>query len=355
MVAYFARPVNTDPPDDDPSRKKQLAVREVSVNTTFRIYLLPVLLDVAEVAATAYAPWLGAPTCNLLLMIGVWILQEMNGWTIDKALYHYWTNPDVRGALGLPEKPTDDDAYFSRRTYCSFRKKFVGVGGPRAAFVMLTFHMLKVAGVDTSIIRIDSTDVMPNIDMVTRYGLIRETVSFFMRQFMKEFPLRACEVDSNILSRYDAEKKIGYGPEFQVGRSVTDGMILVMARDAESLVRQFAGDRRISGMETFQILQRLVREQCDVVPGKDGGEPEVSLKPSKDVGGDSLQSPYDTGAGYDGHKDVKGYKGQTAETCPGIRKSKLRRAVLNLVIYIRTEGANVSDVHAIPAILEFLR
>jgi hypothetical protein len=54
MSAYSEHSVNTDPPDDAPSRKKQLAVREVSVNTTFRI--LPGRINVSDVKCEVYAP-----------------------------------------------------------------------------------------------------------------------------------------------------------------------------------------------------------------------------------------------------------------------------------------------------------
>jgi hypothetical protein len=73
------------------------------------------------------------------------------------------------------------------------------------------------------------------------------------------------------------------------------------------------------------------------------------------VGCDSLQSPYDTGATYSGAKKAKGYKLQIVETCTRVRKEDLDVPALNLVLYVKSEGAHNSDVHAFQPIVEELK
>ncbi|MDR1037401.1 MAG: transposase, partial [Deltaproteobacteria bacterium] len=209
--------------------------------------------------------------------------------------------------------------------------------------------------VSTLIIRIDSTYVRPNIKVLNRGGLFRATVSLFLRNLAREMPMYVGELDRRLRARYDESLKIGYDPLEQAKPAKRYRMLTVMAREAEFLVGRFRHDPNVYGMETFKILGRLVREQVVVLPAGEGRDREVLLKDPRDVAADSLQSPFDTGATYrGGKKKVKGRKIQLAENCSETRKSDLREPFLSLVVYARTEGAHVSDAHAIEGLLEFL-
>jgi hypothetical protein len=340
------------------SYKKQIAAFEESVYYTFQQYLLPLLPAVAVLMACFYHPTLGRRSFNVCTLIGLWIFKGMMKWTTIEAIGYLRSLEFLKRALGLSDKACDWECYVCEKTYYTFQKRFFAIGGPYKVFVMLTYHMLELADVDTSYIRVDSTIVVPNAKILTRYGLFRETISHFLRSFLKEYPQYFREVDIKLWERYDPNRQTGYGPEClggQEGQEKEDLALPLMARDAESLTRQFCGNPLISDMKSFQILTRLVREQCHVLPGMNGGKPEVILKDPKDIPSDSLQSPYDDEMTFCGHKKMKGRKFQMGETCSRVKKKDMEEPVLNLVIYVYTEEAHVSDVHAIEKIIEFLK
>jgi hypothetical protein len=79
------------------------------------------------------------------------------------------------------------------------------------------------------------------------------------------------------------------------------------AADAWLLLDTFKTSKNIRDLDGYRLLHRLFSEQCAVEPGE-----QITLR--RDVSGESLQSPFDPGAGYSGHKG-KGYQAQITETC----------------------------------------
>ncbi|MEO5368414.1 MAG: transposase [Magnetococcus sp. WYHC-3] len=72
----------------------------------------------------------------------------------------------------------------------------------------------------------------------------------------------------------------------------------------------------------------------------------VILKEGKEIASDSLQSPFDPDASYDGYKGV-GYQAQLSETCGAGNP-------INVITRVEVEPAHVSDQHAIVPALDDL-
>jgi len=99
-------------------------------------------------------------------------------------------------------------------------------------------------------------------------------------------------------------------------------------------------------MYSFNQLQRIVTEQCDVTPDGSG----VAVKPAKEIPSDSLQNPSDPDATYSGHKG-QGYQVQIMETYTETEDPKEKSEQLNLITYVEVEKACQSDSQALlPAI-----
>jgi hypothetical protein len=106
----------------------------------------------------------------------------------------------------------------------------------------------------------------------------------------------------------------------------------------------------------YAHLDRLLREQCEVVPGQqerqddddDAGEGHapVQVKTPKEVRSDSLQTPHDPDVTYSGHKG-KGYSVQVAETCHEDNP-------VEIITHVEVTKASVSDAHATVPTLESL-
>jgi hypothetical protein len=143
----------------------------------------------------------------------------------------------------------------------------------------------------------------------------------------------------------------------------------VRARDLYRLHQLCAGTAA-EGLESYALLQRLLWEQCEVIADKqhpstedddagEGGVP-VALKAPEHVGSDSLQSPYDAEATYNGRKG-KGYEVQIAETCVETDDptdddptDDDPTDTVNMITHVAVTDACASDEHATMPVLEAL-
>jgi hypothetical protein len=113
------------------------------------------------------------------------------------------------------------------------------------------------------------------------------------------------------------------------------------AMDLWTLVEQFRDDQVVNTLPEYHLLERLLREQCTLQDAD--AEKPVVLKEPKEVASDSLQSPFDPDASYDGHKGV-GYQMQISETCAAGNP-------IQVITRVAVEPAHKSDQHAlIPAL-----
>jgi hypothetical protein len=119
------------------------------------------------------------------------------------------------------------------------------------------------------------------------------------------------------------------------------------AEDLASLVERFAGYEDIQKLPEYHLLERVLREQCEVAGSST--EANVTVKPPREVSSDSLQNPSDPDAGYDAHKG-SGYQAQLMETYqPQERKDP---KIPNLITYFDVEGAHKQDTDALQPALE---
>jgi hypothetical protein len=102
-------------------------------------------------------------------------------------------------------------------------------------------------------------------------------------------------------------------------------------------------------MDTYQLMVRVLKEQCIVEQDATTGEKQVAIKANKDVPSDSLQNPSDPDAGYDGHKG-KGYQVQVAETYSPDKDEK--NPQLSLITHVEVEPAHASDANALLPYIE---
>jgi hypothetical protein len=99
-------------------------------------------------------------------------------------------------------------------------------------------------------------------------------------------------------------------------------------------------------MATYQLMLRVLKEQCVVTEDTETKAKKVEVKKNKEVSSDSLQNPSDPDASYDAHKG-KGYQVQIMETYSTDAENK----DLILITHAKVEQAHESDAHALlPAI-----
>jgi len=119
-----------------------------------------------------------------------------------------------------------------------------------------------------------------------------------------------------------------------------------VSADLFNLVQQFKDHPEVKAMHSYKLLERVLKEQCNVNVSDD--KDPVEVKKPKDIPSDSLQNPSDPDATYSGHKG-QGYQVQVMETY--CKEEEAREGTLNLITHVQVDPAHESDANAlIPAI-----
>jgi hypothetical protein len=122
----------------------------------------------------------------------------------------------------------------------------------------------------------------------------------------------------------------------------------MVAADLFNITERFTDNKDVVAMTSYQLMLRVLKEQCAVTEDTDSKTKKVEVKKNKDVPSDSLQNPSDPDATYDAHKG-KGYQVQIMETYSTDEENK----GLILITHAKVEQAHESDAHALlPAIAD---
>lgn len=287
------------------SKRKRL---EESWAHDWRMRVMPLIDE--EVFRDAFCEDNGRPNKSIRLLIGLLLLKEAEDLTDDQVLDALRFNVQWQYALGVEAADADvcQKTLHNTRVRLSQRKR------AQKELERLTAAIAKLDGLHTIRQRLDSTHIISNIAVLTRLGLFTETIALFLRELRKSRAEALASLDGGYAKRYlDRE---GYFSD--ATREEARRRLPVVAQDLLRLVNHFEGDAEIAAWESYQLLVRLLAEQCVVTePGEgdadDPTEPPVTPKAPEEISGGSLQTPHDPDATY-GHKG-KGYESQIAETC----------------------------------------
>ena len=233
----------------------------------------------------------------------------------------------------------------SRRSYWEFRNKVKDAGLAELIFDSVNLRLLDEFNVNTDTVRLDSTHFITNMKSLTRGCLFYKTISRFLSKLSRKDPEQFELIDPEFVSRYP-KKQTGYDYFGHVKAGRRAKVLEDMARDLLALVRLFEDHPVVSAMAEFSLLVRLLFEQCDITPASaDSSAETVAPKNPKDVPSDSLQSPTDPDATYDGHKG-KGFQAQIYESCSDDEKGGL-----HLILGTITQPAHVHDSAAVAEVI----
>lgn len=287
---------------------------------------------------------MGRPTKELHQMMGVAILQQL----------HDLTDAETQGALCYDLRwhyalditsPTDQNSYICQRTIWEYRHLIVEKNLAEEVFALCTDNLLKVFGTATDKQRLDSTHIKSNMRKLGRVRLFGETIRVFLRALKRKHADRHAVLDKVLCARYDKKNKDGC---FGHVRPSESGVVLEQAgQDLAMLVALFHADSAVSMMTQYQMLVRVLDEQCAITQDEDAGQPRTEVKAPKEVPSDSLQNPSDPDASYSGHKG-QGYAVQLMETYTTTDDE----TALNLITHVVVTPAHISDSLALIPALE---
>ncbi|SRR6266545_179098 len=321
-----------------PKRKQRI---EESWAKVFREHILTTLP--VEKVYRKYDPVFGAPTKELYAMLGLMVIQQMNDLTDEEAVDQFAYNLQWQYALNITS--TDDaDAYVSPKTLWNMRDILIELDLYQVIFEEVVTKLAEVFRVDVSKQRFDSVHIYSNMRHLGRLGLFVKTIKKFLVNLKRHHKDLYDALEAAITDRYMTKQ--GSAVFSMVKPSEATNTLETLANDVFSLVERFRGNEPVTAMQSYQLLVRLLKEQC-IVARVDTHTTQVTVKANKDVPSDSLQNPSDPDASYDGHKG-KGYQVQVAESYGTSEDAN----TLNLITSVIVEPAHKSDANALIPLLE---
>lgn len=318
-----------------PKRRKLL---EESWAGMFRQEILDEL-PVTEIAS-AFSTLFGRPTKELYMALGVLVLQQMQDLTDEETSKQVAFNLQWHYALDITEE-SDEAKYLCPRTLWHLRQLVTEKELDTLLFQKITAKLARVFQVDASQQRLDSVHIQSNMRHLGRIGIVVQAIHKFLVNLKRQRPDLFGTLPAELVDRYWSEKALGCFS--MVKPSESERTLNQVCQDLFALVRQMSVYPQVASLSSFQLLQRVLKDQCQIQEAK--GQPAaVLVKAAKEVSSDSLQNPSDPDAGYDAHKG-KGYQAQLLETYSETKEQ------LSLITEVKIESASAHDVHAlIPAI-----
>ncbi|HID24035.1 MAG TPA: hypothetical protein EYP14_16760, partial [Planctomycetaceae bacterium] len=181
-----------------------------------------------------------------------------------------------------------------------------------------------------------------------RIGVTAKTISKFLVNLRRQQCELFDELDEELTGKYMSKKELGCFS--MVKPSDSKKRLAEVAQDLFDLAMRFSGLKEVAGMTSFQLLLRVLHEQCRVTESATGEPLEFTVRPAEEVSCDSLQNPSDPDAGYDAHKG-QGYQVQVMETYSDEPAPDKKAQSLDLITYIEVQSASEHDSQAlVPAI-----
>jgi hypothetical protein len=302
----------------------------------FKVEILPILLRSEEQFSCLYGDT-GRPNFSVARVLGLCLLQEYNALSDQQALDAFGF--DVRWRYALDAN--DEHAYFSRRSLVEFRRRLAAKDPDmtliRGIFEKIGGRAIKKLGLSASQQRLDSTLVVSNIHRRGRLDLFANTISVFIRSLDKD---RFSRIPKHIRQWYEREPEGWFGlPQDQHKTKLEQ-----LARYARKLIAVFKNDKEMASSKPYELLVRLVQEQCEIkTDTSKGGNEKITMK--KKPKGESLQSAFDPDASY-GHKG-SGYSAHITETCNNRGKNEI-------ITDYEIHGAARCDIGKAPNIVDRL-
>lgn len=306
-------------------KKKKI---DTSWATVFQKDILPVLIGMEDEFSDFFHPTQGRPNHDVGVMLGALLLKHLFDLTDEMTVENFNFNMLWHQALDLDLY----DCNLCRKTLYNFQSRLNASSHHEELFNAIRDQIIEKASLKTSRQRMDSVHIRSNMSSLGRFRLFSRTIEKFLRDLQKRSIPEETGGVSDLIDRYLNREGYFCDPRPSEAR----GRMQTAAEDLYRLVTLFELDEAVSGMESYQLMKRLLREQCTV----SGTAIALVDKPSSD----SLQNPSDPDAGYSGHKG-QGYQAQVSETSSEDNP-------FEAIISVKVESACESDS---PATMETIR
>ncbi len=274
------------------------------------------LLELMPVATLRqhFHPDQGRPTRELYSMAGLLLLKECMNWTKEQAVEAYGFHTEVHYALNLEPQGHD----LSVRTLERYQRYCEQDEVGQQVMHDVTCRLVQVLGTRIEQQRLDSTHVFSDMAQLGRTRLLGVALKRFLTQVQRHDPAAYAALDPILRERYApsaARLFADTAPDCPARRLLRQQV----AEDLYQVLRHFADQPAQAQRPTYQALERIFYEQCEV------HEEKVTVK--EKTGKRVMQNPSDPDATYDGYKGP-GYQAQIAETCHPDNETQLITCVV---------------------------
>ena len=283
----------------------------------------------------------GRPTKEMYTALGALLLQQAHDLTDDETVNQLAFNIQWHYALNITEE-SDSAKYMCPKTLWNMRSIVVDNALDVVLFDHIADKLAKVFKVNTDNQRIDSVHIKSNMRRLGRIGIFTSSINKFLVNLKRGHKELFDTIDKAIIDKYLSEKSLQCFSMVKPSESAKT--LASVSADLFDLIEQFKDHPEINSMHSYKLLERVLKEQCNV---SDDGK-LVEVKRPQEIPSDSLQNPSDCDATYSGHKG-QGYQVQVMETY--CKNEDAKEESLNLITHVELEHAHESDANALlPAI-----
>jgi len=249
----------------------------------FRQKILPVLRRQEESYSDFYPSTTGRPNHEVNVMLGTILLKHSFDLTDEATVENFTFNTLWHHALDLD----GFDCNLCRKTLYNFHSKLFASQKHLDLFYDIRDMIIQEANLTFSTQRLDSVHIQSNMAEFGRFRLFSRTIECFLRALKKEHSDLFDRISPELTQRYLDREGYFCDPKPSEGRSNTQ----TAAEDMCFLLSEFSESPMVPEMKSYQLLQRLFTEQCQI---EENDVITLVSKPSSD----SLQNPSDPDAGY---------------------------------------------------------
>ncbi len=264
----------------------------------------------------------GAPNKSVKAQVSILIFMGIEKTNWRQAEFLYPRRIDWLNATCTPF----GEAGIDHTTLFKFYQRLENNDAAYKLFKDLTGRFIAECGVSTSKQRVDSFFMHGWLEILSRYGLLKETNRVFLQNLRKHKPGLYEKIKSDLSRDY-------LGKDFDLtekDKEKANKKISEMAQDMYELKNAFENHKQIRNYESFKTLLTVFEQQCDVkvktgdlqkkcesedMKKKDrGAEIEIRKVPE---GEKIISTPHNTDAEYTrkGKQKVTGHKAFVTETC----------------------------------------
>ncbi len=203
----------------------------------------------------------GRPTKELHTVLGVLVLQQSLDLNDEECVDQLAFNIQWHYALNITEE-SDSAKYICPKTLWNTRSIATENDLEDILFDTITQKLADVFEVDTDKQRIDSVHIKSNMRRLGRISIFSNSIHKFLVNLKRNYKEQFGLLDQQIIDKYLSKKALGCFS--MVKPSESKKTLTSVAEDLFELVEQFKAVKSVCGMHSYKLLQRVLKEQCNL-------------------------------------------------------------------------------------------